>query len=51
MGVDFYIDAIRFAPDKVSYCKVYVEVWNRRYEKIFDADVARPDLNTMSYMP
>jgi hypothetical protein len=51
MGIDFYIDAIRFAPDKVTVCKVYMEVYNRRYERIFEAEAASPDLNSMSYMP
>lgn len=51
MGIDFYIDAIRYAPDKVTVCKIYMEVYNRRYEKIFEAETASPDLNTMSYMP
>lgn len=28
-----------------------MEVYNRRYERIFDAETAAPDLNSMAYMP
>lgn len=51
MGVDFYIDGIRFAPDKVTVCKVYMEVYNTNYEKIFGPETASPDLNSLSYNP
>ena len=51
MGIDFYIDGIRYAPDKVTVCKVYMEVYNRRYERIFESSGALPDLNSTSYMP
>lgn len=51
MGVDFYIDGLRFLPDKVTVTKIYMEVYNRRYEKIFEAETAAPDLTSMSYLP
>ena len=51
MGIDFYIDGMRFLPDKVTVCKIYMEVFNRRYEKIFEAETASPDLNSLSYTP
>ena len=28
-----------------------MEVYNRRYERIFEAETASPDLNSMSFMP
>ena len=28
-----------------------MEVYNRRYERIFEAEAASPDLNSTSYMP
>lgn len=46
MGIDFYIDGIRFAPDKVTVCKVYMEVYNRNYERTFEPETASPDLNS-----
>ncbi|CAD8204694.1 unnamed protein product [Paramecium pentaurelia] len=50
-GIDFYIDGLRFLPDKVTACKMYMEVYNRRYEKLFEAETAAPDLNSMAYNP
>ena len=51
MGVDFYIDQIRFLPDKVTVCKLYVEVFNSQYEQIFEQEATLPELNSMSFMP
>jgi hypothetical protein len=31
--------------------KVYMEVYNRNYERIFEPETASPDLNSMSYNP
>lgn len=28
-----------------------MEVYNKRYEKLFDAETAAPDLNALAYMP
>lgn len=30
---------------------MYMEVYNRRYEKLFEAETAAPDLNSMAYNP
>lgn len=50
-GIDFYIDGLRYLPDKVTVCKIYMEVYNKRYERLFEAETASPDLNSMAYMP
>jgi len=51
MGVDFYIDGCRYLSDKVTCTKIFVEVWNRNSEKIFAAESALPDLDSMSFNP
>jgi hypothetical protein len=51
MGIDFYIDGIRFAPDKVTVCKVYMEVFSAKYEQIVELEPCNPDLKSLSYMP
>jgi hypothetical protein len=51
MGIDFYIDGLRYLPDKVTVCKAYMEVYNRRFERVFDVETASPDLNSLSMNP
>jgi hypothetical protein len=51
MGVDFYIDALRYLPDKITVCKIYIEVFTSSYEQFFEQEATLADLNSMSYNP
>jgi len=51
MGIDFYIDGVRFLPDKVTVCKIIMEVFTMNYETVLEADSTLPDLNSMAYNP
>jgi hypothetical protein len=35
MGIDFYIDGVRFLPDKVTVCKITMEVFTINYDTVF----------------
>ncbi|KAL4441575.1 hypothetical protein ABPG74_021507 [Tetrahymena malaccensis] len=51
MGIDFYIDALRYLPDKVTVSKIFMEVYNINYEVIFEAQTCLPDTNSFSFNP
>jgi len=51
MGIDFYIDALRFLPDKVTATKVYMQVYNIDYEEIFEKETCLPELDSFSFNP
>ena len=51
MGVDFYIDGLRFLPDNVTVVKVIVEIVNIDFEVIKVAEANLPDLDSPTYNP
>ena len=63
-GIDFYIDYLRFMPDKSSVCKIYMviksklhfviflkDVYDRRVKRVFDVDECYPELESTNYNP
>lgn len=51
MGVDFYVDGVRFLPDNVTVSKVVMQVYNQKYEEVFKAEAGLPDLDSNNYSP
>jgi len=51
MGVDFYIDGLRFLPDNVTVVKVAVQIVNIDFDIIKSAESNLPDLNSPTYNP
>lgn len=42
---------MRYAPDKVTVCKIYMEVYNSRSERIFGPEGTLPELESNTFMP
>ncbi|EGR29433.1 hypothetical protein IMG5_155830 [Ichthyophthirius multifiliis] len=51
MGIDFYIDGLRYLPDKVTVSRIYLDVFNVNYEPIFEQNSCLPELDSTSFNP
>ncbi|KAL4430115.1 hypothetical protein ABPG74_013562 [Tetrahymena malaccensis] len=51
MGIDIYVDGMRFLPDKVTITKILVDVVNKNFGEMFKQESCLPKEDSTQYMP
>lgn len=51
MGIDVYIDGMRFLPDRVTVTKILMDVVNNQFEEVFKQESCQPNFSSTQYMP
>lgn len=51
MGIDVYVDGMRFLPDRVTITKILMDVVNKDFVEEFRQESCLPNLASTQYMP